>query len=294
MRNIMSKLLLSSAILATSLLSPITHAAPATDEAKLKIFNEACVGSWMKNATSDDKANLQKFGEHFCGCAGKNMLAAMNKENITPDEMKTAQRTASETCLAEAILQHTANSVDPKDAEKDKVKSACVNTWGFVFPKDMNDSQKKVAESYCHCAATPLTALTKEKGTLAAADFDTKLSHIALHCRKDLEQKNSTAAPASTKTDASENTTAPKTETPAAKTDATTTTTAPANNYTVSYIFSREQHRSREIFPICTIINLDGHLYANTKMEMCKSNEVLGLHDRRPVFFFVFNYSFSL
>lgn len=182
-----------SLVLFTSLLPALTYAATAIpvaaitdDEAKLKVFSDACVAKWVEDGgTNKTNPDFKLFGQRFCGCAGKQMLPILNKENPTVDEMETAKKQASETCLTEAALHQSLSSFSEKDnATEQKVEASCSKTWELLFPNGMSSPQKQFISYFCHCSASPLVQISNQKKNLTDEQYNTKVSGVAAGCRK--------------------------------------------------------------------------------------------------------------
>lgn len=177
----------SSLILLACFLPAFVFAAtPITDdEAKLKVFSDACVAKWVEDGGANKTNPIFKaFGTDFCTCAGKQMLPILNKENATMDEMEIAKRKASETCLTEAVLRQSVSSFKSKDEiNPTKLETACSTTWQLLFPNGMNDTQKQFVTYFCHCSAKPLAEASQNK-QLNADQFTAKISDVAATCRK--------------------------------------------------------------------------------------------------------------
>lgn len=182
-----------SLVLFTGLLSPLSYAATTVpvaditdDQAKLKVFSDACVAKWVEDGgVNKNNPDFKAFGQRFCGCAGKQMLPILNKENPTVDEMEAAKKQASETCLTESALQQTLNSFGEKDsATEQKIEASCTKTWQLLFPNGMTDPQKQFISYFCHCSASPLVQISKQGKNLTDEQYNTKVSGIAAGCRK--------------------------------------------------------------------------------------------------------------
>lgn len=178
------KSILRVAVLAT--LIPLLGYAESNDvnDAKLKVFSDACVSSWMKGVKSDS-ADTKSFAQRFCGCAGKHMLPVMNKEKPSAVESEAAKKEATNSCLTEAVLQQAVNSFsDDQNVSETDLKNACASSWKFVLTNGGNEKQKKFVESYCSCASSPLAELTGKEHKLSDAEYNDKVSNIAATCNK--------------------------------------------------------------------------------------------------------------
>jgi hypothetical protein len=184
MRINLLKSILRVALIST-LLPLLGYAAGSeVNDAKLKVFNDACVSSWMKGVKSDS-AETKAFAERFCTCAGNHMLPVMNKEKPSAEESDSAKKEATNSCLTEAVLQQAVNTFsDDQTVTEADLKKACDKSWGMVFTTGSNAKQQKYADSYCSCASAPLSALTDKEEKLSDAEYNKHVSSIASTCNK--------------------------------------------------------------------------------------------------------------
>lgn len=184
MRTNILKSILRVAVVAT--LIPLLGYAESNDvnDAKLKVFSDACVSSWMKGVKSDS-SDTKSFAQRFCGCAGKHMLPVMNKDKPSTEESEAAKKEATNSCLTEAVLQQAVNSFsESQNVTESDLKKACSNSWKFVLTNGATGKQQKFVDLYCSCASTPLAVLTDKEHKLSDSEYNNKVSTIASTCNK--------------------------------------------------------------------------------------------------------------
>jgi hypothetical protein len=181
MRHTIIKLIICSFAL---ILIPYTAQAITGDEAKLKVFTDACVGSWMKDSGTDQSLDNRFFGERFCTCAGKHMMPTLDRENVPADEMEAAKTEATSSCLSQSVLEKTINSLSKNETlTEDHLKTTCMKSWGFIFTGGLNSDQQLYAQTFCNCSASPLAVLG-DRSKLSDDQLTDKVAGISAGCTK--------------------------------------------------------------------------------------------------------------
>ncbi|ASQ45654.1 hypothetical protein [Legionella clemsonensis] len=175
------------AVIALGSISMLGNTA-ATNNTTQNPFQSHCIDSWMKRMDSRDKVDYKNFGEKYCECVSQYSL----------DTQETINK-AMRLCMSQTLLQDTMdaleNEVGLDKATGEDINEYCEDRFMLVFPT-MDDKNRQVTASYCHCAEVKLATFLKTADSMTDKEYNDTIKNIASYCSENVQIERKMSSPA--------------------------------------------------------------------------------------------------